>query len=227
MRLMMRIADLVAVACLLILAAPAARADLSWTVSLDTSRLAAGYTGPFGLDFEMVGSNGNTVTLSQFSFGAGGSAGPGPASLTGGASGELSSSVTLNDNTSFLSDFNEAFTPGSVLSFDLQTTSFSGAFPDSFSMVIFSSYAGYSPTSGPVPNVVPTTDPTGSDTLLTVNVNGPGSTTAIGYSSASGDIPAPEVNLAGSAVPEPPTDRIVVLVLAVAGTYACRRFRFK
>ena len=86
---------------ILILAGPAARADLTWTVSLDTSQLATNYTGPFALDFELVGSNGNTVTLTNFSFG-GGSAGPGPAFLTGGASGNLGSSVSLNDNSEFL-----------------------------------------------------------------------------------------------------------------------------
>ena len=66
----------------LILAGPAVRADQVWTVSLDTSQLATGYTGPFALDFELVGSNGNTVTLSNFSY-DGGSAGPGPRSSRG------------------------------------------------------------------------------------------------------------------------------------------------
>jgi hypothetical protein len=65
-----------------ILAGPAARAGMTWTVSLDTSQLATNYSGPFALDLELVGSNGNTVTLSDFTFG-GGAAGPGPAFLTG------------------------------------------------------------------------------------------------------------------------------------------------
>src|SRR5262249_61250369 len=105
---------------LLTLAHQAAGAVLSWTVSLDASRLAADYTGPFALDFELVGSAGNTVTLSNFSFGGGG-AGPGP-TLTGGASGDLAGTVTLNDGASFLNDFNQQFTPGSTLTFTMDST---------------------------------------------------------------------------------------------------------
>ena len=106
----------------LILAGPAARADQVWNVSLDTSQLATDYTGPFALDFELVGSNGNTVTLSNFSFGAAAVPGPGSAFLTGGASGDLGSSVSLNDSANFFSDFNQQFTPGGTLTFTMDST---------------------------------------------------------------------------------------------------------
>ena len=167
----------------LILAGPAARADQVWTVSLDTSQLAANYTGPFALDFELVGSNGNTVTLSNFSFGSGGGAGPGPAFLTGGASGDLGSTVSLNDSANFFSDFNQQFTPGGTLTFTVDSTLVappSGGSPDNFSMVIFSGYDpvnGYNPSSGTGGTPIPTTDPSGNDTFFNFNINGPGSTT--------------------------------------------------
>ena len=111
-----------------------------FNVSLDTSKLASDYTGPFGLDFELVGTSGNTITVSNFAFGSG-SAGPGSAFLTGGASGDLSSTVTLADPTNFFSDFNQQFTPGATLTFTVDTTLVappSGGTPDNFSMVLFS-----------------------------------------------------------------------------------------
>src|SRR5262249_46785592 len=126
---------------LLCLAGTPVRADLSWTVDLDTSQLAANYAGPFGLDFELIGADGNTVTLTNFSFGGSGSPGPGSAFLTGGASGDLGGSVVLNDSTDFFSDFNQQFRPGGTLSFTVNSTLAappSGGMPDNFSMVIFS-----------------------------------------------------------------------------------------
>jgi hypothetical protein len=183
-----------------------ARADLAWTVNLDTSQLANNYSGPYGIDFELLGGNGNTVTLSNFAFGSGG-AGPGAAFATAGASGDLGSGVVLNDSANFLVDFNQQFTPGSTLSFTVDTTVVtppSGGFPDTFSMVIFYGYdptTGYNPSGGPVPPVIPTTDPTGSNTFLTVNINGPGSTTAVGYPSADGSISITVTPT--TAVPEP------------------------
>lgn len=212
----------------LVLAAAPARADQVWTVTLDTSNLAKDYTGPFGIDFELIGGNGNTITLSGFSFGAGGSAGPGGALLTGEASGDLGGTVALYDNAStvFFSDFNQQFTPGGTLTFTVDSTlaaAPAGGFPDSFSMVIFYGYDpahGYDPLSGAGGTLIPTTDPTGADTLVTVDVNGPGDTTAVGYPSANGDVP---VVVATAAVPEPPGGALMLLgLMALAGPCARR-----
>jgi len=216
---------------ILIMAGSAARGDQVWTVILDTSQLAANYTGPFGLDFELVGSNGNTITLSNFAFGNGGTAGPGTAFLTGGASGDLGSIVSLNDSgANFFSDFNQQFTPGGTLTFTMDTTLVappSGGNPDNFSMVIFSTYDpvnGYNPvtTTGGTP--IPTTDPTGNDTFFNFNINGPGSTTVASFPSASGDIPI-TVTPAG-AVPEPGSGVLMLLsVMCTATAIFRRRYR--
>jgi hypothetical protein len=119
---------------LLILAADPARADEIFNVSLDTSKLASDYTGPIGLDFELIGTNANTITVSNFAFGSG-SPGPGSAFLTGGASGDLSGTVSLTDTANFFSDFNQQFTPGATLTFTVDTTLVappSGGIPDNF-----------------------------------------------------------------------------------------------
>ena len=60
-------------------------------------------------------------------------------------------------------------------------------------MVIFYGYDptnGYNPfRAGPVPPVIPTADPTGRTPSCSININGPGSTTAEAYASADGSIP--------------------------------------
>jgi len=207
----------------LILAGPAARADLTWTVSVDTSHITD-YTGPFALDFELLGTNGNTVTLKNFSFGSGG-AGPGLAFLTGGASGNLGSSVSLNAVT-FFSDFNQQFTPGSTLTFTMDSTLVappSGGAPDNFSMVIFSNYPAIGYPAG-TPTTIQTTDTSGSDTFFNFNVNGPGSTTVDSFNTPSGDISitvTPAI-----VVPEPSSGVIVLLsVVCMATVIFWRRNR--
>ncbi len=205
-----------------------AAADVTWTVTVDTSQLASSYAGPFGLDFELAGGNGNTVTLGNFSFGAGGAAGPGAAFASAGASGDLGSGVVLDDTSSFLVDFNQQFTPGGTLSFTVDSTAVpapSGGFPDSFSMVIFYGYDptnGYSPSGGPVPPVIPTADPTGPDTFVTISIDGPDSTTAAGYSSTDGTITTTVTQT--SAVPEPSSGVTMLFgLLGLAGAVTWRR----
>ena len=202
----------------LMLAGPAVRADQVWTVSLDTSQLAADFTAPFALDFELVGTNGNTVSLSSFSFGGGG-AGPGPAFLTGRASGELGGSVGLDSSASFFSDFNQQFAPGSTLTFTMDSTLVappSGGIADNFSMVIFEGYDpvnGFNPLTGMGGTPISTTDPSGAETFFNFDINGPGSTTVSVFPSTSGDISitvTPE-----SVVPEPASG--VILLMGMAG----------
>jgi hypothetical protein len=213
----------------LFLTGPAASAGQIWTVSLDTSQLATNFTGPFALDFELVGSNGNTVTLSNFSFGSGGSAGPGPAFLTGGASGALGSSVSLNDSVNFFSDFNQQFTPGGTLAFSMDSTLIpppSGGSPDNFSMVIFSRYDpvnGYNPLTGAGGTPIPTTDPTGNDTFFNFNVNGPGATTVDSFPSASGDV---SITVTPTSVVAEPSSSVLALlsVMCMAGAICWRRW---
>jgi hypothetical protein len=193
------------------LAVSTARADSTWNISLDTSTLAAGYTGPFGVDFELIGSNGNTVTLSDFSFG-GGSAGPGGAFITGGSTGDLSGSISLNDTSTFFTDFNQQFTPGTTFSFTLDSTLIApdGTFPDNFSMVIFSGYDpvnGYDPIGLTGGTPIPTTDPSGNDLFVNLDITGADS--------------APTTY---QAVPEPSSLLILTTGLIGIATAAVRRW---
>jgi hypothetical protein len=117
---MFQIITLAAVACAL--SAVAAKADSqSFNVSLNTSVSTLPGTTQvifFGL------TNGdetpdNTLTLSNFNFG-GGSADGSPTYGGSGVSGDLSSSISMTD-ADFSESFDEQFTVGSSLSFQLTT----------------------------------------------------------------------------------------------------------
>jgi hypothetical protein len=161
----------------------------SFQVSLDTSSLS-GTTQ--ALVFEFTDGDGifdNAVAVSGFSFGGGSIAGPPNYLGTTGVSGDLSSSVSMDDGGGFAL-FLQNFTLGSSLSFDLATTDNSaGGPPDAFSMGLYAPdlSACYS-------------DDQSSCSLLQIELNGgPPIISAIG-ASAQG-VPAPVVTT--EAVPEP------------------------
>ncbi len=127
-------------------AASAIHASVVEQISLDTSPLIGHAAGPFSLDFQLNGSNGNTATLSGFSFGAGGGASGNPIHI-GGASGDLSSTVTLAE-TGFLNDLTQGFIPGNRLSFDLtlSTQTRAKSFPDEFTFAVLDRTGAELPT---------------------------------------------------------------------------------
>lgn len=151
-----------------------ARADVIFSVSLSTVPLTVtpGSTaGPFSLAFQLVqGSQAgqNTATIDYFNFGSGGSAGLGCPAAFGGvctfgdASGHIGSSVLLGATQPF-NALVETFTPGTSLFFqvDLTTNVDTGGVPDAFAFSILDSGGGS----------IPTLDPSGADTLLTVNID--------------------------------------------------------
>jgi hypothetical protein len=107
---------------------------------MNTAPLAGHTAGPFSLEFQLNDGSGtndgnNTASLSNFLFNGG--AAVGSPTLNGGASGNLTSGVTLTDN-SFFNQFIQGFTAGSTLSFrlSLSTNVGSGGTPDQFSFAI-------------------------------------------------------------------------------------------
>jgi hypothetical protein len=139
-------------------AAGVARADNPYVFS--TAGFAGNAAGPFFLDFQLFSgaANDNTVILSGFNFGGGAagavytqSASTSFISLpaiepAGGAGGSAASAIILTDDPTMSSSaapFNElieAFTPGSSVSFDFNSTTnltnSSTATPDEFSFAI-------------------------------------------------------------------------------------------
>jgi hypothetical protein len=182
---------------------PAYADTLNFPVMLDTPGLVGNLNGPFSVAFVFTdgsgaGDSNNSVLLSAFAFG-GGSAGS-VSSFSGGASGNLSSGISLTDN-SFFSELVSAFTPGSTLSFSVNTTTNvdGGGTPDQFSFSILNG-------SG---SNIKTQDPTGANSLLTVNIDSANPTI---QTFASEFTPAPTATV----VPEPATLLLVGTGLVVA-----------
>jgi hypothetical protein len=124
----------VGLAVFLLFVATPAKSD-SFTTTLDTSSLSGTQT----LGFTLTDGDGivnNTVTLSAFNFGSGSAVGA-PGGLTPGASGSLTSDISLDDSGGFTALFTQQFNPGSSLKFIFNTTNnFAGGTPDSFAMYV-------------------------------------------------------------------------------------------
>jgi hypothetical protein len=197
--------------------APAAYANLVFTVTLNTSALVGNVNTPFSLAFVLIDGSGsgdglNTVSLSDFTFG-GGNAGSVNSNLSaGGESGSLTSGVSLTD-TSFFNALVSTFTPGSVLSFavDMTTNVISGGTPDEFSFSLLENC----PITAIACSNVPTTDPTGADSLLSINIDSSSPTIQTFASSLT---PPPTI-------PEPPTLFLLAIGLTLIAILYLRRRR--
>lgn len=179
---------------------PAHAGIINGSVSLDTS----GLSGTFELAFILTDGSGsgdanNTVTLTNFGFGTGGSAGTvDPLLTTTGASGDFTTGVTLIDSE-FFNVFAETFTAGTLLTFDfgLTTNVDAGGTPDQFSMALLQSDG----------TPIPSSDPSGA--LLVVNID---SANPAFPTFATDVTPAPVVTFPATA-PEPATAPLLAVAL--------------
>jgi hypothetical protein len=210
-----------------ILCTSAHASPITITVSLDTSALIGHPAGPFSLDFELTDGSGtddgnNTVTLSDFQFGGGGA--QGTATLVGGATGDLTSTVVLTDS-SFLNEFTQASSPGSVLTFTMQFTTNvdAGGTPDEFSFQILDSSGAALPSQS--------ISTLGFDSFIVIDINSATpsvesfATDSTMSPSAGGkpvDIAAPQVvpSAPVSGVPEP--GNVGLTAAAIAALCASR-----
>ena len=127
------------------------QANQLYTVNLNTAPLIGHPAVPFYLDFQFNNGSGtgdanNSATLGNFQFG-GGSA-TGSPSTSGGAAGNLSSTVVIQDSA-FLNEFYQEFTPGNTLGFTVDlTTQVESPTPDQFSFAILDNTLTELPTQG-------------------------------------------------------------------------------
>jgi hypothetical protein len=144
---------------------PYARADIIDTVTVDTSAFASSPDAEiffFLTDGSGTNDGNNTAMLSSFGFG-GGSAGAVDISNTGGGiTGDMTSGVSITDSI-FLNTFAQFFAAGTSISFvlDLTTNVDAGLTPDQFGFQILD----------PDGNPIPTSDLTGDDNLLVINID--------------------------------------------------------
>ncbi len=193
-------------------------ADVVYNVSLKTAPLIANINGPFALDFQLTSGNTtsgvvNAAALSQFQFGTGGSAGTGsPFSNSGNASGNFAATITLNTSGgTFFSEFSQYFKPGDTLTLQLDLTNDPQptATPDEFTVQLIDSTG----------NEISTTDPSGSNSLLILDLTGSALNPLI-YTTNGDDVSITPI-LETSATPEPGT--VWLVCLAGAPLWAWRR----
>ena len=155
------LAGLLASACI-VLTAPASQA-FSFHITVTTATLMGSSSAPFALDFQLNGGNplGNTATISNFTFGTGSATSNPPATPNGLASGDLSTSVIVSDDSSNpFNEFYQGFAPGNTLDFDVSlTTNVNTPTADAFSFAILDMNLFNIPTTGP------------SDALVQVNID--------------------------------------------------------
>jgi len=193
----------------------AAKSQLLFNVSLNTSSLVGNPNGPFSLDFQLTDGSGtndgnNTAIINNFQFGGGSPTGS--PTLSGGGSGGLATAVTLSDS-SFFNELLQGFTPGSLLSFDvnLSTNVDAGGTPDELSFAILDGLGNEIPTDG-------------LGALFIVDVNTPSpDVQAFAANAPYEALGSPRIVVAGQGVPEPGIAGLVMSLLAIAGPVAARR----
>lgn len=198
-------------------------ADAIYNVRLDTAPLVGNVNAPFALDFQLTSGNTtsgvvNAVSLSRFSFGAGGSAGTGrPFANSGNASGDLNATVTLSTSGgTFFSEFSQYFKPGSNLTFrlDLTNNAQTSNTPDEFTFQLIDRTGGE----------ISTTDPSGSNSVFIIDLTGATLKPLTYTVNGDGVTITPQVTPSvPSSVPEP--DTALFALIAVGLLFAWQRVR--
>jgi hypothetical protein len=175
-----------------------------YDVTINTSVLK-GDSSTLAFDFIAGGAFSNTVTISDFSTnGTLGVNGPN----SGSVAGALPGTVTLSDS-SFFNEYLQRITLGSTITFQLDATTKAptgGALPDTFSFFFLNPTASAS--------LLTTTDPTGADSLFSLQIDG-SPAGILGNYSAQPAV-SPTIVPVTSSVPEPDTFRLLLFgMLAV------------
>jgi hypothetical protein len=177
------------------IAATFAHAQSDYDVTINTSSLVgAGAT----LAFDLIaggGTQSNSVSILDFS--TNGTLVSGGVN-SGSVSGALPGTATLT-NASFFNELQQGLTLGTTISFqlDLTTNAPAGGLPDTFSLFLLDPTASTSLTN--------TGDPTGSDSLLTVQIDGTAGGDVAAYSGIGPSIPV-TVSAVGGTTTAPEID---------------------
>jgi hypothetical protein len=194
-----------------------ARAQSDYDVTINTaSILGSGAT----LTFDFLGGGGtqsNSVTISDFS--TNGTLVPGGIN-SGSVNGSLPGTATLT-NATFFNELQQGITLGSTISFQVDLTTNAptgGSLADTLSIFLLDPTASYSLTG--------TGDPTGSDSLVTVQIDGTSGGNVAAYDGSSPSVPVSIVAVSSSAqAPELDVATTVSALAVLLGVFAVLRGR--
>ena len=197
-----------------LLCGTAAATPITYLVTVNTATISA-LAGQLDFQFN-PGSGALAAFVDISSFSSTGGSLSGSPTLTGGASGNLTSTVHI-DNSGGLNDYLQNFTFGTALQFQVSfggaaLSSPNGTSTDTFGLAL------YDPSFNPQLN-----DGSQGDFIVTVDVNTDGSTTPHLASSPAGLVTVTQVVQTG--VPEPSTWALCVIGLAGIATWRRRRCR--
>jgi hypothetical protein len=212
---MLKTAQIVFIGIGTMLCASTSQAEtFSFHVDVNTSSLVGSPNGPFSLDFQLNGAEPltNTVTLDDFSFAGG--APTGSPSLFGNASGDLGSTVSLNDAGSANNEFFQGFSGATTdIQFDASVTeNVNAGIPGAFAMAVL---------DGNLFNI-PTTSGDGDDSLLELNISQENLSLVNVQRFTS---IAPDAGVTVAATPEPGTLFLFLPAGLLAAGWAVRRSR--
>ena len=126
-------------------------------VTLNYLQFPTPNNGPYSLDFTLVGTAGNSVSITNFS----GLVSGGTAVSTGNASGAAPNPVLLADGPSaFYNDLFQGITFSTNIGFAITMTNIDSLTPDAFTISLLDSFG----------QPVPTFDPSGANTLITIDL---------------------------------------------------------
>lgn len=188
--------------CLTLFMTPARLfADSTYSVVIATSSLS-GTSADLAFDLLNGGSASNTVTISGLST----DGTLGAVSTTGEVTGTLPGTVTLMDSpSSFFNEYLTGITLGSRFSFVLDVTTNGpnlSSLPDAFSLLLLNPVTGLP--------LFATTDPTGSNSLLTLNIDGSPQGALSAYIAPGGEAVVTATPVSTTTVPEPGTIFLLV-----------------
>ena len=147
----LRSLPLVAFGAALLLTALPAGAAYTYHEVISTASLPALGSGNYSLDLSFTDGGGgvsNNISVSNFTFGGGGTI-VGGASSFGGVTGDLTGTVAF-DKSSALQDFNQGFSSAtSSISFDVTTTTNGSITPDQFAVALLDNTGAAIPTTAP------------------------------------------------------------------------------
>lgn len=197
-----------------------ARAQSDYDVTINTSSLSG--TGAT-LTFDFLaggGTQSNSATISDFS--TNGTLVSGGVN-SGSVSGSLPGTTTLT-NASFFNELQQGMILGPTISFQVDLTTNAptgGSLPDTFSLFLLDPTASYSLTN--------TSDPTGSDSLTTIQIDGSSSGIVGVYSGSGPSVPVTVTAVTGAMqAPEiDPSTALSALTLLMGTLAVLRRQRFE